>query len=350
LLLAAYPPERRSGAVRIYAAMSGVAAALGPVVGGLLVSASWRWIFLVNLPIGVAALVAGRRYLPSPPPVDEPLPDIVGAVLLACAAGAVTLAFVEAPRRGWTSPVTLLALGGGIAAFALFLRRSARHPSPVVELSLLRRPAFSAPVASMFVFSAAFAAMLLSVVVWAQTAWGWSALKTGLAFAPGPLMVPFWAVAAGRFAHRVGPGRLAAVGGAVYAGGALWWATVIGLDAHWATAMLPGTIMTGTGVGLTLPTWTAAAAGALPPERFATGSGVINMSRQLGYTVGVAILVAVLGTPVGPKATLHAYRWGWLTIAFLAGASAVTSLVLSSRRATRAAQMANAAPARSAST
>src|SRR5438094_694437 len=78
LLLAAHPAERRPGAVRIYAAMSGVAAALGPVLGGLLVTASWRWIFLVNVPVGIAALVAGRRFLPSPPPVSEPLPDLVG--------------------------------------------------------------------------------------------------------------------------------------------------------------------------------------------------------------------------------------------------------------------------------
>ena len=332
LLLAAYPPERRAGAVRIYAAMSGVAAALGPVLGGLLVAASWRWIFLVNLPIGVAALVAGRRYLPAPPRIAEPMPDLMGAALLAAAAGAVTLALVRAPAWGWGSVATVATLTGGAALLAIFVRRSARHPSPIIELSLLHSRAFSASVGAMFIFSAAFAAMLLSVVVWAQTEWGWSALKTGVAFAPGPLMVPIWAIVAGRFAHRVGPGLIAVVGAVVYACGAIWWATVIGVDADWAGAMLPGALLTGTGVGLTLPTWIATAAGALPPERFATGSAVINMARQLGYSVGVAILVAVLGTPTGALGALHAYRHGWETIAGLALLSALASLVLVTRR------------------
>ncbi|MES1247345.1 MAG: MFS transporter [Actinomycetota bacterium] len=328
LLLAAYPPERRAGAVRIYAAMSGIAAALGPVLGGLLVTASWRWIFLVNVPIGIAALVAGRRWLPSPPRIEEPAPDLLGAALLALASAAVTLALVKAEAWGWGSPRILGTFAAGVLLLAWFLRRSSAHDSPIVELHLLRNRQFTASVVAMFVFSSAFAAMLLSVVVWAQTMWGWSALKTGLAFAPGPLMVPLWAIAAGRFVHRTGPGPLAAVGGLVYACGAVWWATVIGVHADWAGAMLPGTLLTGTGVGLTLPTWTAAAAGSLPPERFATGSALINMARQLGYTVGVAILVAVLGVAPG----LGAYRHGWETIAGLAFASGIASLALVVRR------------------
>jgi EmrB/QacA subfamily drug resistance transporter len=332
LLLAAYPPQGRMRAVRIYAAMSGVAAALGPVVGGLLVSASWRWIFLVNLPVGVAALVVGRRHLPALPRVSEPRPDLFGAGMLAVAAGGLTLALVQAPVWGWASAGTIGCLVGAAVVFAIFLWRSSRHPSPVVEIGLLRSRAFSASVGAMFVFSGAFAAMLFSVVVFAQTVWGWSALKTGLAFAPGPLMVPVWAIAAGRFSHRIAPGVLAALGGTIYAGGAIWWATAVGLEANWATGMLPGALLTGTGVGLTLPTWTAAAAAAVPRERFATGSAVINMARQLGYTIGVAILVAVLGSPVTQVGRLHAYRHGWEVIAGLALLSSLASLVLVERR------------------
>jgi EmrB/QacA subfamily drug resistance transporter len=336
LLLAAYPPERRAGAVRIYAAMSGLAAALGPVLGGLLVSASWRWIFLVNVPIGIAALLAGRRYLPAPPRIVEPVPDLPGAGLLALAAAAVTLGLVKAAAWGWGSTATIGALAGGLLVFAVFLVRSSRHASPIVELSLLRSRTFSVSIGAMFVFSAGFAGMLLSVVVWAQTVWGWSALETGLAFAPGPLMVPLWAIAAGRFAHRVGPGRVAAAGAAIYGAGSIWWVTAIGLEPHWATAMLPGTLLTGTGVGLTLPTWTAVAAGALPPERFATGSALINMARQLGYTVGVALLVAVIGVPATRAAELRVYRHGWETIACLAALAALASLALRGDRPTDA--------------
>jgi EmrB/QacA subfamily drug resistance transporter len=332
LLLAAYPPERRAGAVRIWAAMSGIAAAVGPVLGGVLVSVNWRWIFLVNVPVGIVALVAGRRWLPSPPREQEPLPDLIGSLVFAAGWAAVTLALVEAPTWGWGSERTVGALVGGLLLVALFLRRSSRHVSPVLELGLLRVRSFAVSVGAMFIFSAAFAGMLLSVVVWAQTAWDWSALKTGLAFAPGPLMVPIFAVGAGRLVARVGAGPVAALGGLAYACGASIWVLRIGLHPDYAGAMLPGALLTGTGVGLTLPTWTAAAASSLPAHRFATGSAVINMSRQVGYTVGVGVLIAVLGKPVGSTALLHAYRHGWEVIGGLALASGAVSLFLSSRR------------------
>jgi EmrB/QacA subfamily drug resistance transporter len=331
LLLAAYPPERRAGAIRIWAAMSGLSAAIGPVAGGLLVSASWRWIFLVNLPVGLAALVAGARLLPSPAPVPERRPDLLGALVLMLAIGAVTLGLVKAPEWGWAAATTLGSLLGGCALLVVFLLRSARHESPVLELGLLRVRAFAVSTLAMLLFSAGFAAMLLSVVVWAQTAWGWSAIKTALAFAPGPLMVPLFAIAAGKVAHRVGPGLLAAAGSITFATGAVWWVASVGLDAQYVSAMLPGTLLTGIGVGLTLPTLTASAATSLPPNRFATGSAVIHMSRQVGYTLGVAILVAVLGTPGTAPERLDAYRHGWEVIAGTALLAALAAAVLQRR-------------------
>jgi EmrB/QacA subfamily drug resistance transporter len=332
LLLAAYPPEQRARAVRIWAATSGVAAALGPVLGGLLVSANWRWIFIVNLPIGAAALVAGRRFLPAPPRVPEPLPDLFGAGLLMLGVASLTLGLVKAPEWGWTAGRTELSLTGAAVLLALFFRRSARHSSPILELDLFRVRAFAVSTVSMFLFSAAFAATLLSVLVWAQAAWGWSALKTGLAFAPGPLMVPLFAIGAGKVAGRVGPGVLATLGCLAFGGGMLFLAARIGLQANYAGDLLPGTILTGVGVGLTLPTLTATAATSLPPQRFATGSAVITMARQLGFTVGVAILIAVLGLPHTADSRLTAYRHGWETIAAIAFAAAAASLLLVRRR------------------
>ncbi|MDX6439691.1 MAG: hypothetical protein QOF45_2274 [Gaiellaceae bacterium] len=328
LLLAAYPPERRAGAVRIWAAMSGLAAAIGPVAGGLLVTVDWRWIFLVNLPVGIGALVVGWQLLPSPPRVPEPLPDLLGSVVLMLAIGALTLGLVEAPEWGWGATRTLIAFAAAALLTVAFVLRSARHRSPVVELSLLRVRPFAVSILAMLVFSASFAAMLLSIVVWAQTGWGWSALKTGIAFLPGPLMVPLFAIGAGRVGHRVGAGTLATVGCLVYAAGASTWALAVGLDAEYVTAMLPGALLTGVGVGLVLPTLTATAAASLPAHRFATGSAVINMSRQIGYTLGVGILVAVLGTPRTGVDRLNAFRHGWIVIAAIAVLAALSSLLL----------------------
>jgi EmrB/QacA subfamily drug resistance transporter len=337
LLLAAYPPERRARAVRIWAATSGVAAALGPVFGGLLVSLNWRWIFLVNLPIGVAALVAGRRFLPATPRVPEPLPDLVGAFVLMLGVASLTLGLVKAPEWGWAAGRTELSLAGAAVLLGVFFVRSARHASPILELDLFRVRAFAVSAASMFLFSAAFAATLLSVLTWAQSAWGWSALKTGLAFAPGPLMVPLFAIGAVKLAGRVGPGALATLGCLAFAGGMVALTTSVGLEADYVTAFLPGTILTGVGVGLAIPTLTATAATSLPAQRFATGSAVITMSRQLGYTVGVAILVAVLGRPHTAPDRLTAYRHGWETIAVVAFAAAASSLFLVRRRVRAAA-------------
>jgi EmrB/QacA subfamily drug resistance transporter len=328
LLLAAYPPERRAGAVRMWAATSGVAAALGPVLGGLLVSVDWRWIFLVNLPVGIAALIAGRRFLPAVPRVPEPRPDLLGAFVLMVGAAALTLGLVKATDWGWAGGRTLASLAAAVVLLGFFVLRSARHESPIVELDLFRVRAFGLSTLAMFLFSAAFAGNLLSVLVWAQTAWGWSALRTGIAFLPGPLMVPLFAIGAGKVARRIGPGVLATLGCLSFAAGTLLYATRIGLEPSYLTSMLPGALLIGTGVGLTLPTLTATAASSLPPQRFATGSAVITMARQVGYTVGVAVLIAVLARPLTPSERLAAYRHGWETVAAIALLGAVASALL----------------------
>jgi hypothetical protein len=136
---------------------------------------------------------------------------------------------------------------------AIFAYRSARHAAPVIELPMLRLPAFGAATAASMLFGTAFGAMLLLVTLWCQDVWGWSALTAGLAVAPGPLMVPFLSVGAGPLARRVGPGPVAALGCAVYAGGCAFWRLSLELTPDYPARMLPGMLMTGIGVGLTLP-------------------------------------------------------------------------------------------------
>jgi EmrB/QacA subfamily drug resistance transporter len=328
LLLAAYPPERRAGAVRGWAAVTGASAALGPVVGGLLVEASWRWVFLVNVPVGIVALLVGRRFLPAPPPERGPLPDLLGAFWLAGAIGAMSLGLVKGQEWGWASGRVVWSLLVAVLLGVAFVVRSRNHDSPVVELSLLRLRRFAAATAATFVYSAGFAAMLFSSIVWLQEGWGWTPLHTGIAYAPGPLMVPIFAVLGGRLIARVGAGTTAALGCAVFAFGVLSWIELIELTPHWAGAMLPGTILVGIGVGLTLPTLVAVASTSLPPERFATGSGVITTARQIGFTLGVAIIVAVLGAPAHGEAQLHAFRHGWVVAAAFGLLAAPLALLL----------------------
>jgi EmrB/QacA subfamily drug resistance transporter len=343
LLLAAAPPDKRTGAIRGWTSVGGAAAALGPVLGGALVAASWRWVFLVNVPIAAVALLASVRVLPradnSKKRVgadDAVRPDTVGAALFTIAIGALALALVKADEWGWTSARLLGSIAVAAVLLALFVRRSARHPAPVIEPHLLRLPAFSTATAANVVFGTAFGAMLLMVTLWCQDVWGWSALRTGLGVAPGPLLVPFFAVGAGPLARRIGPGPVAALGCAIYAAGCVFWRFNLSLVPDYPAHMLPGMLMTGTGVGLTLPTLVSAAVAAVPPHRFATGSGVVTMARQVGIVLGVAILVTVLGHPSGGAAALAAFQHATVVIAATAATAGLASLLLIRGTRTRA--------------
>jgi len=345
LLLAAAPPDKRTGAIRGWTSVGGAAAALGPVLGGALVAANWRWVFLVNVPIAAVALLASVRVLPradnskkrasadTANTGDAVRPDTVGAALFTIAIGALALALVKSDEWGWTSARVLGSIAVAAVLLALFVRRSGRHPAPVIEPHLLRLPAFSTATAANVVFGAAFGAMLLMVTLWCQDVWGWSALRTGLGVAPGPLLVPFFAVGAGPLARRIGPGPVAALGCAIYAAGCVFWRFNLSLAPDYPAHMLPGMLMTGTGVGLALPTLVSAGVSAVPPHRFATGSAVVTMARQVGIVIGVAVLVTVLGHPSG-AAALAAFQHATVVIAAIAVTAGLASLLLV--RSTRA--------------
>lgn len=336
LVLATTAPERRHGAVRAWTAVGGLAAALGPVIGGLLVAASWRWVFLVNVPIGLLALAVGWRRLPQVPGEPVPTPDALGAVLVTGGVGALTLGLVDGDQWGWGSARTLGVLAGAVVVLVLLALHTARHHNPLIDRALFRVRAFTGASVVALLFSAAFGGMLLSRVLWAQDVWHWSALATGLSIAPGPIMVPIFSfLVAGRLIARFGPGLIIAAGSSIFAAGMLWWAFAAGLMPDYVEEMLPGMLLTGVGVGLTLPTMMATGASSLPPQSFATGSAVVNMLRQVGLAIGVAVLIAVLGSPGTPQATLLAYRNGSLVIAALASAGGLLGVAMLRRRRAR---------------
>lgn len=336
LILATTEPERRQGAVRAWTAVGGLAAAAGPVIGGLLVAASWRWVFLVNVPIGLTAIVVGWRRLPRVPGQPVPTPDALGALLVTAGVGALALGLVKGGTWGWGSATTIITLSLALAALALFALHTLRDGNPLIDRALFRlRPFTGASTVAVF-FSAAFGAMLLSRVLWAQDVWHWSALTTGLSIAPGPIMVPlFGFVIAGPLTARFGPGAVIAAGSTVFAAGAAWWALAIGLRPDYVGDMLGGMLLTGVGVGLTLPTLMATGASSLPPHSFATGSAVVNMLRQIGLAIGVALLIAILGSPASPLSTLHVYqRASWLIAAIALAGGMIGWMMLAVRRGT----------------
>jgi EmrB/QacA subfamily drug resistance transporter len=336
LLLAEFPAERRAGAVAAWAAVGGVAAAAGPPIGGLLVGASWHWIFIVNLPVGLATVVLGARVLHETR--DEargPMPDVLGAIVLAGGVAALTAAIVQGPEWGWGSGRVVGLAVGALALLALFVRRSATHVAPVVELALLRNRTFAAATVSALLFYAAFAANLLGSVLFLTRVWDERVLTAGLMIAPGPLMAAVFAVISGKLAPRFGQRALAATGTTLFALGGIWCMTHVGTTPHYATDFLPGWLIGGVGVGLTIAPLSSAAASSLSPARFATGTGVFTMARQLGSAIGVAVFVAVLGSPA-PGHAVAAFQHSW---AVMAGASLAGGLAaLAMPRPVRAAR------------
>ncbi|WP_259464455.1 MFS transporter [Streptomyces sp. TLI_171] len=336
LLLATVPAERRTHATRNWAAVGGLAAAAGPVAGGLLVQIDWRWIFVINVPIGIATVLAGLRTLPATTRREQGrLPDLLGALLVTVSIAALSGALVQGPAWGWTNPRTLLLIVLALAAGAGFIVRSLRHSRPLFELHLLRLPRFGAASAGTFVFGVAFAIMLLSNVLWCQEVWHWSALRTGLAMVPGPALVPVVTLLTARAAQRRGHGPLVAAGGALFAAAMLWRAAFASVAPDYWKDLLPSMVLGGVGVGLALGTLVAAGVTSLPGHRAATGSALVNSVRQISATVGVALLVAVVGSEVGP-AQRQDFRIAWLIAAALAVVTSAVGLQIA-RSAARAA-------------
>jgi EmrB/QacA subfamily drug resistance transporter len=337
LLLAVVPPADRARAIGTWSAVGALGAGLGPVVGGLLVQSNWRLVFWVNVPIGLIALfLASRTISESRDPNAHPRPDVLGAVLLAASVGLLALAMVKAPDWGWLSArviglavIALLGLGGVLA-------HSGRHPAPIIELPLLRVRSFSGAFAASIFYYAGFGAFVLNAVEFLTGEWHYSAIRAGLAIAPGPLCVlPFARLVAPRLAVRIGgAGRVAVLGALVNAGSQLLWLHEIQGSPSYATHLLPAQLIGGMGVGLTIPSLLGAGASALPPAWFGTGSGVLNMGRQVGSVLGVAALIGVLsGAPPGDALTT--YRHGVELIIGFFTAAAITSAGLLSGRAIR---------------
>ena len=322
LLLASFEPHRRSAAVRAWTAAGGMAAAFGPVLGGLLVEVNWRWVFLVNVPIGIASVLVGWRRLPAVAghPVEHP--DPFGAVLATVGVGALTLGLIEGSDWGWRSAGVLTALAAAAILLAAFVLHCLYSRTPLVHPDLFRVRSFTGASVVAVLFSAAFGAMLLSIVLWEQDVWHWSALRSGLAIAPGPLMVPLVSFGvAGRLIARYGPGRIITAGSVIFAASFAWWALAVTLRPDYVSGILGGMLLSGVGVGLTLPTIMATAAASLPPESFATGSAVVTMVRQTGMALGVAIIVPVLAGG-GLTQFQHAW-WVTFTLALLGAAAAI---------------------------
>ncbi|MFD7667678.1 MFS transporter [Streptomyces sp. NPDC059788] len=329
LALPAFPARERATAVGVWTAVSAVAASSGPVVGGLLAASDWRWIFLVNVPVVVAAVAAGLRFLPRAAAHTgrerwQGLDPLGTALVLVCI-GALVTACAMAPQWGYTAPGTLGCLAAGVLAGVLCAVHMRRAAEPVVHPGLFRTPGFTAATLGLLAYFVAYAATTLGSTLLFTDVWHYPVQQAGLALAPWPLTVLVVSSVSGRLVRAVGERPAALAGALCFVAVPVWWLVAGPADgSHYATAHLPGLILAGIGTGLYQPVMFAAA-GRLPAARLSLGSGVLMVSRQGGTALGVAALVAVTGGQRHVKAAELTHGWYLIavTAALAVGAAAV---------------------------
>jgi EmrB/QacA subfamily drug resistance transporter len=306
LMLPEFAPHERHVAIGVWAATGGIAAAAGPPLGGLLVQADWRLVFLVNVPVGLAGLGFGLRTLVERRERGAARPDLLGAGALIVAIGSLVVAIVKGEEWGWSSPAILALLAVTVVLLPAIWRRSEHQAAPIVDPAMLRVRSFGLAVGASVLFFGGFAAMLLAGVLFLTGVWHESVLTAGLMLFPGPAMATAFSVPSARLGARVGYRIPGCIGSVMFAAASVWWIARTGDTPAYLSEYLPGQLVGGAGVGLVIPTLTGAGASSLAPERFATGAAVLTMGRQIGSALGVAVLVAVLGTAATSASDFHA--------------------------------------------
>jgi EmrB/QacA subfamily drug resistance transporter len=333
ILVDAFPTDPgRAKAFAAYGATIGASFAVGPLVGGALTSAiSWRAVFYVNVPLGIAALLASYASLresrdPSPRAIDR-----IGQTTLTGGLFLLVLALLRANQEGWGSPRIVAELVGAAIFLALFVVTESRVEQPMLPLRLFRRPDFSGAQIAAFAISASFFALFLYTTLYLQEVLQLSPIQAGLVYLPGTILLFAVSGATAQLPRRIHPGLLVVVGLALVAGG-LALMTVAGARSSW-TALLPGELVVCFGTGLLNPALAAVAMGSVSERQSGLAAGVNDAFRQGGIAVGVAAFGALVPAAAAlghgsPEAYVAGMHTALLVGAALAAAGALASAVL----------------------
>lgn len=298
MVLPLFPASRRTSAVATWAASGSVGAAIAPSLSAFVVDlTSWRFVYLLAVPVIVAVAFAGPRLLAesSDPSSTGTRLDLLGVPVGTAAIGLLALSIIQGPSWGWLGAGTLAALGGAAVLFPLFIVRSLRHPAPLLDLRMFKvRTVWSANLANVFMSMMGLSIWLVWPLFLTQI-WGYSLLEAGLAITPGPVCSAFVGVLAGRLADRHGPRVLIAVGSVFPILSMLWMVWRFGPEHHYFSVFLPATVLFSLGFGLTFSPLNGAALRGVEPAVFGQVNAAFNTVRNLGGALGVAIVVALLG-------------------------------------------------------
>jgi EmrB/QacA subfamily drug resistance transporter len=336
LVLRAVAPSRVPFAVALWGATGALAGAIGPTLGSAVVElSSWRWVFLLNLPVGIATVALGRRHLVERRDPTTALPAPLGSALVAAAAALLSLGLVQSAEWGWADARTVAALVAGALLLAAFVAHQRRTSAPALDLELFAIGNYRWANAATAVYGVAFTAMFFGSILFLTQVWDWSIFEAGLGVSPGPLLVAVLAPQVGRMAVRVGQRRLLLAGGLVFAAGGLWRILALGASPDYLRDYLPSMLLTGVGVALVLPQLSSVSAQALPSNRLAVGSAANQAVRQLAGTFGVAMTVAFVSGSTGVSDALAGFDRVWWLLVVAGVGTTLLSLPLRTPRPRR---------------
>ena len=316
LLLTAFPQHRRQLAIGMWSAMAGLAAAIGPTVGGFLIGAAgWRAVFYVNVPIALVSLIVGARVLTeSKAGSAAGKVDVIGVPLASLGVGAIILGFVQGDAWGWITAPTLGSFVVGVAMIATFVARSLHHPAPLFDLGLLRIRSFALGNVGTLFFCMGFFALLVPLPSFIQEVWGWSVTETGLTVAAGPVVSFLTSPQAGRLADRIGNAPILVVGSACGMIGLLWLLASTSTTPSLAK-LLAATLLIGVSAGTGFSQLVGAALRDVPADRYAMATAGRTTFFQLSVAIAIAMAFTLIGQPAGPDAELAAYQTVWAVCA-----------------------------------
>jgi EmrB/QacA subfamily drug resistance transporter len=304
LLAQAFPPRERGVAFAAFGAVTGVAIAVGPVLGGAITSGlSWRWIFFVNVPIGIGALAITLKRVEESRLPHAPRPDVPGFISFSLSLAGLVFGLIRSQAEGWGSLQVLVSLVAAVVLMLAFITIELRTREPMLDLGLLRVPTFNGGLVAAWAVSASIFSMLTYLVIYFQDLMGYSAVAAGIRFLPLTGAVFFVAGLAGRLTTKVQIRYLIGAGFAFVVVGMLLMRGLTPTE-RW-THFLPGFIVSGIGAGLINVPLASTAVAVVPAERAGMASGINSTLRQVGVATGVAALGTILASRVKSEVVTH---------------------------------------------
>jgi EmrB/QacA subfamily drug resistance transporter len=337
IITATFPPRERGQAIGIWAGVSAMALAIGPLIGGLIVdNINWNWIFFINVPVGVAGILVSRLVIQeSRDTSHEQSVDLPGLITSSAGLFALTYALIEGNHHGWTSPEIVGLFAGAAVLLVAFVVLEHFQRLPMLDLSLFRNGSFAGSNVVAMLVSLGMFGVFFFVSLYIQNILGWSPTKAGASFLPMTILIILVAPAAGKMSDRIGSRWLMGAGMTLVSISLLLYQRV-GLHSDFWT-LLPAMLLGGVGMAMTMSPMTAAAMSSVPVDKAGVGSGVLNSFRQLGGSLGIALMGAILASyvtvsPLSPEAPqqfvngLHAALFVAAVITFLAAVVAVVAV------------------------